>query len=88
MQSRLAIDADAFDNRLTPETNEGDELMALFLGTLPICVRRDRTVVTLPQLALGQSHNTEQEPSIGTAPPHSSPDSIFPKRSSVCGRSA
>ena len=42
--------AEDFDTRLTPKTSEGDELMALFMGTPPTA----KTEATDNQIALGQ----------------------------------
>jgi len=65
-------DATAFDRRLTPETNAGDELMALFMGT-PTAAEETAGGDVAP----GQSDG----PSTGdrdSRAEHSAPESLFP----------
>ena len=62
--------AEDFDSRLTPETSEGDELMALFLGTASANTGEE----THDRAALGQSSGPDQDGPLDD----STPKSLFP----------
>ncbi|MDE2927977.1 MAG: helicase-related protein [Acidobacteriota bacterium] len=64
--------AEAFDSRLTPETNEGDELMALFLGTAP--TTEEETIDD--RIPLGHHRRRDGKGRTGLAD-DSTPESLF-----------
>ena len=74
--TRRAIEAgesaEDFDSRLTPETSEGDELMALFLGTAP--TTKEETIDD--RIALGHYRRPDRN-GRGRLVDDSTPESLF-----------